>query len=128
MVRHRDVVEQDGEDSGSLDRVVTCHSYSPPVRLNASRRRPLCGVGGERLALTSAKRHSVEEDSRSELTGSRESLKLSTLFTSLSAIYTSRPASFKAVSGRYSKSDSRATLGTSVYARDTDTARMRHVD
>eukprot|EP00965_Chrysotila_dentata_P226363 6195363-Pleurochrysis_carterae.AAC.6 len=51
------------------------------------------------MALTSANRHSVHEDSQSALTESKESLKLGTHRTSLRVIGTSQPASFIAVTG-----------------------------
>eukprot|EP00965_Chrysotila_dentata_P047579 1577502-Pleurochrysis_carterae.AAC.1 len=51
------------------------------------------------MAFTSAKRHSVDDDSQRALTESNEPLKLGTQRTSLRVIGTSFPASFNAVTG-----------------------------
>eukprot|EP00965_Chrysotila_dentata_P168153 5552979-Pleurochrysis_carterae.AAC.1 len=50
-----------------------------------------CGVGGDKIALTSAKRHSVPEESHRAETESTESLKLEAHRTSLSVIAMSCP-------------------------------------
>eukprot|EP00965_Chrysotila_dentata_P159875 5281290-Pleurochrysis_carterae.AAC.1 len=52
------------------------------------------------MALTSAKRHSVEDDSQSALTDSKESLKLGAHRTFLSVTWTNCPDSFIAQTGR----------------------------
>eukprot|EP00965_Chrysotila_dentata_P183287 6052577-Pleurochrysis_carterae.AAC.1 len=54
----------------------------------------------ERIALTSAKRHSVPDDSHRALTESNESKKLGTHLTFLSVTFTSCPKSFTAVTGK----------------------------
>eukprot|EP00965_Chrysotila_dentata_P074825 2472638-Pleurochrysis_carterae.AAC.1 len=100
MARHRERVERVSGVGEQWLRVITFHSYRPPVRLKGRTRRPPCGVGGDKIALTSAKRHSVPEDSQSASTESSESLKLGTHLTSLSVIATSRPESSTAESGR----------------------------
>eukprot|EP00965_Chrysotila_dentata_P174309 5754258-Pleurochrysis_carterae.AAC.1 len=81
-------------------RVVTRHSYRPPARLKGRMRRLPRGVGGDKMALTLAKRHSVPEDSHRAETESSESLELEAQRTSLRVIATFWPESFRAVGGR----------------------------
>eukprot|EP00965_Chrysotila_dentata_P221825 6192605-Pleurochrysis_carterae.AAC.2 len=57
-------------------------------------------VGGVRIAFTSAKQHSVHDDSHRALTKSSESEKLGTHLTPLSVTLTSFPESFIAVTGK----------------------------
>eukprot|EP00965_Chrysotila_dentata_P046503 1545461-Pleurochrysis_carterae.AAC.1 len=97
MARHRDLVDFDDGLLASVPRVTTRHTYRPPDRWKGSVSRLPCGVGGDKRAFISAKRHSVAEDSQSAYMERRESLKLGTHRTFLSVMATGSSESSKAV-------------------------------
>eukprot|EP00965_Chrysotila_dentata_P114785 3793612-Pleurochrysis_carterae.AAC.1 len=69
-------------DDGLGGRVVTRHSYRPPLRAKGSVRRDPSSVGGPTMVSVSPKRQLEEDDSHSWFTDSSESEKEGTHRTS----------------------------------------------
>eukprot|EP00965_Chrysotila_dentata_P122000 4032769-Pleurochrysis_carterae.AAC.1 len=65
-------------EGGASSLKITRHTYSPELRLNGRHSRPPVAQGGDSIAKVLPKRHSVEVDSQSWFTDSRESRKVGT--------------------------------------------------
>eukprot|EP00965_Chrysotila_dentata_P163383 5396431-Pleurochrysis_carterae.AAC.5 len=65
-------------EGGARSLKITLHTYRPELRLKGRHSRPPDAQGGKSMARVLPKRHSVEVDSQSWLTESRESRKVGT--------------------------------------------------
>eukprot|EP00965_Chrysotila_dentata_P184374 6086777-Pleurochrysis_carterae.AAC.1 len=65
-------------EGGAWSLNITLHTYRPELRLKGRHSRPPDAQGGDNMAKVLPKRHSVEVDSQSWLTESRESWKVGT--------------------------------------------------